>query len=232
VIEPYYRAALRGAEGSFEMPYRGRIFLVRVLPVRGAGGEVECGMVMTQDVTQERRDRQALQALADQDDLTGLSNRRRFHEELAHRHALGQRYGENTAQGFDVDRFKEINDTRGHAAGDEALRGIAAVLRARLRRTDIPARVGGDEFAVLLPHTEAEAAAALAASLVEALRWPGGSAAPAFTVSIGVGELERGGSPQDAVRAADAAMYEAKRAGGDRWAAARTGAQARTGARA
>jgi diguanylate cyclase (GGDEF)-like protein len=106
------------------------------------------------------------QRLALTDDLTGLANRRRFREELHAQCAAAARHGAQLSLLLlDVDNFKEINDRLGHVAGDDVLRTIAATLRSRLRASDLPARIGGDEFAVLLPQTSAAEAETVAASL-------------------------------------------------------------------
>ncbi len=178
------------------------------------------------------RDRRALAALretttrlrhlADHDGLTGLLNRRRFEQELARHLAHGRRYGPaGAALVLDLDRFKPVNDTWGHAAGDRLLARVACVLRERLRATDVVARLGGDEFAVLLPCADRAGAEAVARSLVETVRAEALAAgADPVTVSAGV-VLLSDGAPFDvegALAAADLAMYDAKTAGGDGYA--------------
>ena len=178
------------------------------------------------------RDRRALAALrattsrlrhlADHDGLTGLLNRRRFEQELARHLAHGRRYGaEGAALVLDLDRFKPVNDTYGHAAGDRLLARVACVLRERLRATDVVARLGGDEFAVLLPRADRVGAEAVAHSLVETVRAEALAAgADPVTVSAGVVLLGEGTAfdVEGALAAADIAMYDAKTAGGDGWA--------------
>ena len=94
-----------------------------------------------------------LRHIADHDALTGLFNRRRFEQELDRHIAHGRRYGMDGALlVIDLDRFKRVNDGHGHRAGDRVLAEVASVLRKRLRESDILARFGGDEFAVLMPH--------------------------------------------------------------------------------
>jgi diguanylate cyclase (GGDEF)-like protein/PAS domain S-box-containing protein len=178
------------------------------------------------DIT-ERKDVEArLQHLADHDTLTGLLNRRRFEQELARHLAHTRRYGaEGAAIVLDLDRFKPVNDTYGHAAGDRVLAEVGQVLRQRLRGTDAVARLGGDEFAILLQRVDRDGAAAVARSLVETVRaqvanTDGDSADGGVTISLGVVMFDACAAPsaEDLLAAADLAMYEAKAAGGDGYA--------------
>jgi diguanylate cyclase (GGDEF)-like protein/PAS domain S-box-containing protein len=178
------------------------------------------------DIT-ERKDAEArLQHLADHDTLTGLLNRRRFEQELARHLAHTRRYGaEGAAIVIDLDRFKPVNDTFGHAAGDRVLAEVGRVLRERLRGTDAVARLGGDEFAILLQRVDRDGAAAVAQSLVETVRAQVASAdeaddARGVTISVGVVMFEGCAAPsaERFLAAADLAMYEAKAAGGDGFA--------------
>jgi len=182
---------------------------------------------VARDITERKRLEQELERLSQSDPLTGLFNRRRFDEELTRQLSYTRRYGSGGALlVLDLDRFKRINDEFGHAAGDEALRAVAEVLRRNLRCSDmigrdegVAARVGGDEFAVLLPEVDAAAARGVAARIVEAL------AARELTfdgqtvrlaVSVGIALYDENGTPpaEDLLLAADRAMYEAKAGGG------------------
>lgn len=129
------------------------------------------------------------------------------------------RYGHDISLlAVDVDHFKRINDTRGHPVGDQVLRTVAATLCATVRATDIVGRLGRDEFAVLCPETDPQAAAALAERLCAAVRTleVDGIAA---SLSIGVCTLRpRSESSRTLRQCADAALYEAKRSGRDRYA--------------
>jgi diguanylate cyclase (GGDEF)-like protein len=133
-----------------------------------------------------------------------------------------RRYGaEGAALVLDLDCFKPVNDTFGHAAGDRLLTRVADVLRERLRATDVLARLGGDEFAVLLPRADRAAAAAVAHSLVETVREEGLTVdTRGVTISVGVVAFDGRASalPEDVLAAADHALYDAKGAGGDGWA--------------
>ena len=167
------------------------------------------------DVTGRRQLENRLRHLADHDSLTGLINRRRFEEELERHVSHGRRYGMDGALlVLDLDGFKDVNDQYGHRAGDRVLAGVAAVLRNRLRATDVVARFGGDEFAVLLPHAQAPEAEKVAKTIAEAIATevtvPGGH----LSASVGFALFEEGVlSPDDVLSAADAAMY-AKKGGG------------------
>ena len=150
----------------------------------------------------------ALERLAMHDPLTGLFNRRALTERLAAELKTVRRTAEILAFAMiDVDDFKAINDTRGHAGGDEALIAIANVLRECTREIDTPARLGGDEFTLILPRTERDSAQAVMERVTARLRSYGLSA------SIGVA-FTRAGSDSDALmRDADDAVYAAKAAG-------------------
>jgi len=150
----------------------------------------------------------ALRLAASTDPLTGLLNRRAFGERVAQELARGRRTGAPVALLFaDVDGFKAVNDRHGHAAGDAALVAITAALSEELRETDSLARIGGDEFAVLLPETDAGGAAEAAARLRARIargRFP--------AISIGSAAQGSGGeTAEDLLRSADLALYAAKR---------------------
>ena len=154
-----------------------------------------------------------LRALAEQDPLTGLLNRRTFMHELEQEVERARRYDRSLALVLcDLDHFKALNDTHGHPAGDEALRRLADVVTTGLRVGDSAFRIGGDEFALLLPEaTEAEAEAA-ARRLAAAF---GVAADPAFAdlgITFGIATVPGDASESEAlIRRADAALYERKR---------------------
>jgi len=171
---------------------------------------------------QRRRAAEASQR-AEQDELTGLGNRRHFE----------RRAGELLPQGeaaalaltlalIDIDHFKAINDGHGHAAGDAVLRGLAQLLRENMRAGDVLARLGGEEFVLLLPGMDAERAAEVCERLRERIareRWPALPAAQRVTASIGLASAP-GYELAGLMRRADAALYEAKRGGRNRVCAA------------
>lgn len=166
----------------------------------------------------ERLRLEELAWLANHDPLTGLVNRRRFEEELNARLAESQRYGTGGALlAIDLDQFKPINDTHGHAAGDLVLRAIAEVLKSVTRATDLAARIGGDEFAVLLNHTNASGADACARKLLERISEHVTSYEGVelrVGASVGVALLpEDGTTREELFAAADRALYVSKQSG-------------------
>lgn len=152
------------------------------------------------------------QRLASTDPLTGLANRRALTELLDRELHNAERYGAPLAfLVFDLDDLKEINDTRGHAAGDEALREFAEILRSSARRGDIAARIGGDEFVLVMTQTDRIAAEAVLRRLYATLeRW-------GIRASAGIALFPRHGADGASLfAAADLALYEAKQAGKNR----------------
>ena len=160
-----------------------------------------------------RRFREARQ-LADLDALTGLHNRRYFHETLAREVARAHRYDRNLALIiFDLDDFKAINDRIGHLSGDGVLAEAAERVREVVRSADIACRVGGDEFAVILPESQLGDADQLYARLQKAVSTrPVGQAGP-LTISAGVAELQPDDDAIAFFQRADHALYGAKEAG-------------------
>ncbi len=200
----------------------GRVIWVRDEGVlRAERGERVHYEGMLTNVTERKSFESQLQFLADHDPLTGLFNRRRFVQELDLEIKLMRRDGHpSSLLMLDVDGLKQVNDAMGHQAGDALVRQTAEVLRDRLRGTDSVGRLGGDEFAVLLRGSRVNEAAAVAQVLLDRFRGREqvASAEPIRpTISIGLTSLRRNFTGADeAIGAADRAMYEAKRTGGDR----------------
>jgi diguanylate cyclase (GGDEF)-like protein len=159
--------------------------------------------------------------MAAKDPLTGLSNRRGFLDALDREFRRAKRHDSGLSLlALDLDRFKAINDTYGHQMGDEILKWLAQVIGSVVRAGDMPARVGGEEFSIILPHTDEGQAKALAERLRDALAvssMPGLPDQLRPTVSQGVADLEHFliESPQDLIYWSDQAMYLAKREGRD-----------------
>lgn len=155
-----------------------------------------------------------LQIEASVDSLTGLLNRRSLETRAGRLDAQAVRY---VVAAIDLDNFKEINDTHGHLVGDKSLRLFAHVMRSTMRQADLLARVGGDEFVMVLPSMTVGDVSSiigrLRGNLAAALE---SAAAPAFSISVGVADNSAGEPYPDVLVAADAAMYRAKNNGRDR----------------
>jgi diguanylate cyclase (GGDEF)-like protein len=158
-----------------------------------------------------------LASKATRDPLTGLPNRAAFDEALAHELAGLGRVASPSLLLVDLDRFKLVNDTEGHLAGDAVLTSVADVLREHLRPSDVACRLGGDEFAIVLPRTGATRALQVARRLLAASRKAPGlvSGDLRVTLSIGVGWIAAPTDAAELVGQADRALYVVKAAGGD-----------------
>lgn len=193
-----------------------------VSPVTDTNGHIVSAAIIARDTTARVRYEEQLRHMADHDQLTGLFNRRRFEEELKRELARAGRYAtdHSAVLSIDIDNFKGINDSAGHAAGDAVLIHVAHVLRHRSRASDVVARLGGDEFAVLLSSVGVDDARTAAEQLLGEIR----SAAAMYggrpfrvTGSIGVVAFESDDVTAGEVMVnADLAMYAAKTAGRDR----------------
>lgn len=167
-----------------------------------------------------RASRRRLRVLANVDSLTGIPNRRRFHERVG-RLLASVRAEPSALLLFDIDHFKLINDHLGHAAGDRALRLVGRCMQEALRTQDLAGRLGGDEFALLLCGASTDQAMAVAERIVERLQ----SIAPrlhlpCLALSFGIAQLVPGEALDTALHRADQALYEAKRQGRSRAVAA------------
>ncbi len=177
-----------------------------------------------QDISERRQLEERLVFLAGHDEMTGLPNRRRFREELERGVGYAKRYGHTGALLIlDLDNFKQVNDTLGHHVGDGLVTEVAGRLRGRLRATDVLARIGGDEFAVLLPQATRAQAERLAADLVETVAtecYLVDQATVEARASLGVALFapDWDVDPEALLMHADRAMYRAKHEGGNRYA--------------
>ena len=154
-------------------------------------------------------------ALARTDALTSALNAKTFMDVASTLFDLARRHQHTTALGYiDIDNFKSVNDTKGHAEGNRVLASVAAILRRSVRHTDLVGRLGGDEFAVLLPETPRAGAEELFARLQEQLRQEATDSGWSITLSIGVAVFRvPPSSPSAALAAADALMYRVKNSG-------------------
>jgi diguanylate cyclase (GGDEF)-like protein/PAS domain S-box-containing protein len=183
-------------------------------------GRPEDLVLHMQNITDRKRYEAELRTLVERDPLTSLLNRRRMEDELHRMVAENNRYRTPaTVLICDVDNLKLINDTLGHKAGDQLIKAVGGVLSARVRESDIIARTGGDEFAVLMPQTGLEQARVLAERLRDGLldlELTIGPHRVQTTLSIGIAPVGDGLSVEDSLAAADLAMYESKRHGRNR----------------
>jgi len=187
----------------------------------GDGKNASIGVVLVfRDVTQERKLTQQLAHQATHDALTGLVNRREFERRLAALIPLAGPHAPHALLYLDLDQFKVVNDTCGHAAGDDLLRQIAALMRTKLRAQDTLARLGGDEFGVLLEHCSTNEARRIANGLRELLhgfRFSWAEKSFNIGVSIGLVPITHPGDTLAGIfSAADSSCYAAKEMGRNR----------------
>jgi diguanylate cyclase (GGDEF)-like protein/PAS domain S-box-containing protein len=174
-------------------------------------------MVGFAELTAQKELEERLRKLATTDELTGAFNRRHFFELAQGELERAERYGRVTSLAMlDVDHFKRINDERGHAAGDTALRNLVAVLHEVVRSVDVIARLGGEEFVLLFPETSLAAAAATAERVRRTVAERCAAGGRPLTISIGVAERRPTETLGDLLKRADEGLYRAKAAGRDR----------------
>lgn len=209
----------RGVDGSTR-----RVWLSVKLPLRDAAGRIYALCGISTDITEQRKHLNEIHRLAYFDPLTGLSNRRMLTERLLDGFASAKRTSRNGALLFiDLDHFKVVNDTQGHAAGDALLKGVAGRIGGQIRSHDVLARLGGDEFVLLLldldaaPDHAASQALAVAEKIQQALQPPFALAEGvdhAISASQGIALFsDVVDTPNDLLRWSDMAMYDAKDAG-------------------
>jgi len=190
-------------------------------PLRNNDGGITGVVLVLHDVTQQRRIAQQVSYQATHDALTGLINRFEFERRLDRiLDGLAEEPGPHALAYLDLDQFKVVNDTCGHAAGDQLLRQLAARLHERMRKHDTIARLGGDEFGLLLEDCPPEQARRIANAIVQSVRdyrftWEGKT----FTIGVSIGLVavdHASGSSASVMSAADAACYAAKERGRNR----------------
>jgi diguanylate cyclase (GGDEF)-like protein/PAS domain S-box-containing protein len=203
-------------EYDVDTPDGTRIYATSRIVVRGSDGEAKYLICVIDDVTERKKSEQRIAFMAHHDALTGLANRAAVTQRIEEAAALQRRRGDGfTVLLLDLDRFKFVNDTLGHSAGDALLREAAARLKALLRETDVLARLGGDEFAIIQSgeSKQREAAGALADRVIDIIGKPfdiGGNEVNIGT-SIGIALApEHGTNPDSLLKMADMALYSAK----------------------
>ena len=228
IADPVGRALTDGAiveaDGNVVLLCRGAESIAidySVAPIRDRSANIVGAVLVIQDMSRERQYAARLSNLASHDALTGLLNRREFEHRVRAivEHREGDE-GQHAVLYLDLDQFKVVNDTSGHAAGDELLRQVGALLRPRLREGDVLARLGGDEFGVLLPHCPPAPALRIAEALRKAIvdfrfAWKNRS----FTIGVSIGLVNLAEGPHtlaSVLSAADAACYLAKDKGRNR----------------
>jgi len=211
--------------------FSGRVIRIVEEPMQGGGW-----VATVEDITEWRKAQAQLSHMAHHDSLTGLPNRTKFREELDHilRHARTNDH--ISVLCLDLDRFKEINDSLGHQAGDELLKEVAQRLRACLRECDTVCRLGGDEFAIVQFGNEVQAseASALARRLIEAIEAPYDIMGHQLTVGLSIGislAPADGDGPDQMLKSADLALYRAKSEGRGTYRFFEVGMDARAQAR-
>lgn len=224
----YLEQLLRGEHDQYRMQKRyfhrfGHLVYIQldVSILRAADGQPIHFISQIQDITGRIAREEALQQRALTDELTGLLNRRAFLDEAARLLMRARRSGEPIALlMLDLDRFKAINDTHGHASGDVVLRAIKSIIEPKLRGGDLLARLGGEEFGVLLPETGEGAAQEIAERIRKAIAAAElhslDGKALSLTASIGLVVVNGAESIQEALQRADQRMYCAKRSGRNR----------------
>ncbi len=192
-----------------------------VAPIHASNGEIVGAVVVFRDVTKVRTQARQLTWQATHDPLTQLVNRREFEYQLEHALHSAQGYGqEHVMLYLDLDRFKIVNDTNGHVAGDELLRQVSQLFKSDIRKTDILARLGGDEFAVLLYDCPPERGLQIAESLLQSIQgFRFGWQDKTFLIGVSIGLVAinpKTASTSTVLSAADIACYAAKNKGRNR----------------
>jgi len=224
--EHHFVRALQGHLVAYERIHElpnaeSRHLAIKLLPHFGDHGKVQGFFSVITDITEYKLTEERIQRVAHHDSLTGLPNRLLLNDRLDQAISLARRDSRQFALLYlDLDKFKPVNDTLGHAAGDQLLKEVAARIRHLLRESDTLARVGGDEFIVILPDIAGRAVAeTVVRKIVSALAAPFLLGDPKHSIeigaSIGIAVYPADGNGADAlVKAADNAMYSAKQTGG------------------
>jgi diguanylate cyclase (GGDEF)-like protein/PAS domain S-box-containing protein len=203
--------ALRGVSSRFEYNWKNRVLEILVEPLRAASGEITGCLGLAVDATDRKRSEGQALYHARHDALTGLANYREFMDRLESEVRRAERSHHCfTLLLLDLDELKRINDLQGHLAGNRALRRLAVVMNEHCRATDLAARYGGDEFAVILINSDSGMAENVARRIENRLRTD--LEKPSLSVSIGIGVYpDDGRTAAELIEAADRRLYRRKR---------------------
>jgi diguanylate cyclase (GGDEF)-like protein len=204
-------SALQGVVSHFEYAWRGAVLEIRVGPLRSASGQIIGCLGAAVDVTDRKKSEEQALYQARHDGLTGLANYREFMDRFeAEVRRADRSHHFFTLLLLDLDQLKRINDLHGHLSGNRALRRLAAVMKEHCRATDLAARYGGDEFAVLLIDSDRGMAEHVAQRIEQRLR--SDLEKPMLSVSIGIGVYpDDGRTPAEIIEAADQRLYRRKK---------------------
>ncbi|MDK9775229.1 MULTISPECIES: diguanylate cyclase [unclassified Vibrio] len=185
--------------------------IMRVQAIKAKSGKVRYYITSLVDISERKQLEDQLRKLSEKDGLTGLWNRRKFEEQLTYNANMLERYPETPTSCLalvDIDHFKRINDERGHDEGDRVIKLVSKVLLQGVRNTDFVARVGGEEFAVIMPHTSAKEAEIVLSRLRVAVEIH-----VELSVTISLGYTDLTANSTRSYKCADIALYEAKSSG-------------------
>jgi diguanylate cyclase (GGDEF)-like protein/PAS domain S-box-containing protein len=204
--------ALRGTSSHFEYKRENRVLEIHLEPLRSASKEIIGCIAVAQDITDRKKSEEQIRYQVTHDALTGLANYREFMDTLEREvHRAERSHHSFTILLLDMDDLKKINDRLGHLAGNRALKRLAETMNEQCRSTDLAARYGGDEFAVVLIDSDQGMAEQVARRIENSLRKD--KEAPTLSVSIGFGVYpDDGRTAHELLEAADQRLYQRKRA--------------------
>src|SRR5438874_2725643 len=205
------RSVIRGVVSHFEYDWKSSVLEIRVGPLRSSSGQIMGCLGVALDVTDRKKTEEQARYQARHDGLTGLANYREFMDRLEREVRRAERSHRSFALLLlDLDELKRINDLQGHLAGNRALRRLAAVMNEHCRSTDLAARYGGDEFAVILIDSDRRMAENVAQRIERRLHSEQNR--PQLSVSIGIGVYpDDGRTPAEMIEAADQRLYRRKK---------------------